>query len=66
MAGGGRVSGKVKESVFFGESVRYSVALDSGFEIIAHVPGSRSKLPEGAHVNLDWEPEQVWLLPGET
>ncbi len=63
---GGRVSGKVKESVFFGESVRYAVALDSGFEIIAHVPGSRSKLPEGAHVNLDWEPDQVWLLPGET
>ncbi|MFO1171265.1 MAG: ABC transporter ATP-binding protein [Hyphomicrobiaceae bacterium] len=63
--GGGLVSGKVRESVFFGESVRYAVTLDSGFELIAHVPGSRSKLPEGAHVALEWEPDRVWLLPGE-
>jgi ABC-type Fe3+/spermidine/putrescine transport system ATPase subunit len=61
----GLVSGKVRESVFFGESVRYAIALNSGFELIAHVPGSRSKLPEGAHVNLEWEPDRVWLLPGE-
>jgi spermidine/putrescine ABC transporter ATP-binding subunit len=62
----GRLSGKVREAVFFGESVRYAVALESGFEVIAHVPGSRSKHSEGAHVNLEWEPDQVWLLPGKT
>ncbi len=63
--GRGRLTGRVREAVFFGESVRYTVALASGFQLIAHVPGSRSKLPEGAHVNLDWDPAQVWLLPGE-
>ena len=61
----GRIAGIVKESVFFGESVRYSVALASGNELVAHVSGSRSKIPEGAEVHLDWEPAQVWLLPGE-
>ena len=61
----GMLAGTIREVAFFGESVRYRVALDSGFQLIALVPGSRSKFAEGARVSLDWDAAKVWLLPKE-
>jgi putative spermidine/putrescine transport system ATP-binding protein len=61
----GMLDGRIAEAVFFGESVRYAIALESGQRIVAHVPGSRTYFPEGAEVHLDWAPDRIWILPPE-
>ena len=62
---GGLIGGRIAEAVFFGESVRYAIALPSGQRLMAQVPGSRSYFTEGASVQLDWAPDRVWILPPE-
>ncbi len=54
---------RVTESVFFGDSVRYVVALESGRTLVAHVNEPRIKHREGTVVSLHWEPGSVWVLP---
>jgi putative spermidine/putrescine transport system ATP-binding protein len=62
---GGLLGGRIAEAVFFGESVRYTIALRSGLRVLAHVPGSRSYFSEGAEVHLTWAPDRIWILPQE-
>jgi putative spermidine/putrescine transport system ATP-binding protein len=64
-SGGGMVEGTVREAVFFGDTVRYAVQLDSGLEMTAHVTGSRQRFAEGKRVELAWDPARVWLIPAE-
>src|SRR5204862_7673282 len=59
------LDGRIAEAVFFGESVRYAVALNSGLRLVAHVPGSRSHFAEGSEVHLSWAPDRIWILPPE-
>jgi putative spermidine/putrescine transport system ATP-binding protein len=61
----GLLDGRIAEAVFFGESVRYAVALNSGLRLVANVPGSRSHFAEGSEVHLSWAPDRIWILPPE-
>jgi ABC-type Fe3+/spermidine/putrescine transport system ATPase subunit len=54
---------RVTETVFFGDLVRYVVALESGRTLIAHVNEPRVKHREGTVVSLHWDPASVWILP---
>jgi putative spermidine/putrescine transport system ATP-binding protein len=57
--------GQIAETVFFGESVRYAVRLESGRTLIAHNADSRSSFVEGTKVTVDWDPDSVWILPAD-
>jgi putative spermidine/putrescine transport system ATP-binding protein len=59
----GALTGKVVEAVFFGDSVRYVLALDSGRTVTVHAAEPRPSHAEGARVSLHWEPSNVWILP---
>jgi putative spermidine/putrescine transport system ATP-binding protein len=56
---------RVTETIFFGDSVRYVVVLESGRTLIAHVNEPRVKHREGTVVSLHWDPASVWILPGQ-
>jgi ABC-type Fe3+/spermidine/putrescine transport system ATPase subunit len=57
------IPGRISETVFLGESVRYSVTLDSGFTLIAQSSETRKHYAEGMRVTVDWDPASVWVLP---
>jgi putative spermidine/putrescine transport system ATP-binding protein len=57
--------GRVAEAIFFGDSVRYVVTLESGRTLTAHAGESRINHKEGAVVSLRWDPSAVWILPGD-
>ncbi|MGF1609721.1 MAG: ABC transporter ATP-binding protein [Kiloniellales bacterium] len=59
----GLLKAKVAEAIFFGDSVRYIVALESGRTLIVDSSETRNSHAEGAVVSLSWSPESVWLLP---
>jgi spermidine/putrescine ABC transporter ATP-binding subunit len=54
---------RVDEAIFFGESVRYVLTLESGRTIVAHSSDSKASHAEGATVAVDWNPADVWILP---
>jgi spermidine/putrescine ABC transporter ATP-binding subunit len=62
----GFICGTIKDVVFLGESVRYSVELERGCRITASMAGSRRPKPEGSKVWLFWDPARVWILPEGT
>lgn len=57
------LNGRIGETVFLGEAVRYSVTLDSGFTLIAQSNETRSSYAEGTKVTVNWDPASVWVLP---
>ncbi|MFO1056627.1 MAG: ABC transporter ATP-binding protein [Dongiaceae bacterium] len=57
------LTARISEAIFFGDSVRYVVTLDSGRTLIAHVVEAQIRHREGALVSLHWEPGSVWILP---
>jgi ABC-type Fe3+/spermidine/putrescine transport system ATPase subunit len=57
------IAGRISETVFLGEAVRYSVTLDSGFTLIAQSSESNKSYAEGTRVTVDWDPASVWVLP---
>jgi spermidine/putrescine ABC transporter ATP-binding subunit len=63
-ADGAGLVGRVAEAIFFGDSVRYVVTLESGRSLIVHAGETRINHPEGAIVSLRWDPSAVWVLPG--
>jgi ABC-type Fe3+/spermidine/putrescine transport system ATPase subunit len=64
-AGPAVLKGRIAEAIFFGDSVRYVVTLESGRTLIAHSSESRVNHREGTVVSLRWDPSAVWILPGE-
>ncbi len=57
------LAGQVSEAVFLGESVRYTIAMESGLTLMAQTSESAQHFAEGTHVTLDWDPDSVWVLP---
>jgi putative spermidine/putrescine transport system ATP-binding protein len=58
------VTGRVREAVYLGQTVRLHVTLDDGSELIAAVPPSRpaALAQSGDLVAVSWRPEDVWPL----
>ena len=54
---------RVTEAIFFGESVRYILALDSGRTIIVQSTDSKATHAEGTIVSVHWDPKDVWIIP---
>jgi spermidine/putrescine ABC transporter ATP-binding subunit len=59
----GALKARVSEAIFFGDSVRYVLTLDSGRTLIVHSTESRVSHGEGDSVSLHWDPASVWILP---
>ncbi len=59
----GGLAGEISETVFLGESVRYSVRLASGQTVVAKSSETARSYPEGTAVTVDWDPDSVWVLP---
>jgi spermidine/putrescine ABC transporter ATP-binding subunit len=59
----GALKARVSEAIFFGDSVRYVLTLDSGRTLIVHSTESRVSHGEGDTVSLYWDPASVWILP---
>ncbi len=59
----GGLRARVSEAIFFGDSVRYIVTLDSGRTVIVNSSESRIDHPTGTVVTLRWDPARIWILP---
>jgi len=57
------LTGRIVDVAFYGETVRYGVALPGGLHWTVRAEKSRAGLSEGTEVSLSWSPENVWLLP---
>jgi ABC-type Fe3+/spermidine/putrescine transport system ATPase subunit len=63
VAAPGILKARVSEAIFFGDSVRYVLTLDSGRTVTVHATESRVSHAEGSIVSVQWDPASVWLLP---
>lgn len=61
----GFARGTVREVVFLGEVARYSIETEHAGVFSANVSGTRSRFSEGSTVWLSWDPDRVWILPGQ-
>lgn len=61
--GAGVLPGVVEERVFFGETIRYVVALEDGGRMSVHARAADERIQAGAAVGLAWEPASVWVIP---
>jgi putative spermidine/putrescine transport system ATP-binding protein len=53
----------VRDSVYLGQHVRYTVATSSGRELMVSVPGRHALHHIGAAMCVAWRPADVWLIP---
>jgi putative spermidine/putrescine transport system ATP-binding protein len=53
----------IRDSVYLGQHVRYTVATSSGRELMVSVPGRHALHHIGAPMCVAWRPADVWLIP---
>lgn len=63
--GGGGGEGTIVSSMFYGESIEYDVRTDAGTLVVAVAdPHEEQIFSPGDIVNVEFEQERAWLLPG--
>jgi len=67
-AGTTGVTGEVTDALYFGHTIKYTVKLADGTGLIAQTTraGHESAPPVGTRVAMNWGPDSVWLVDGET
>jgi spermidine/putrescine transport system ATP-binding protein len=56
--------GKVEQAAYLGANFSYVVRTSGGLELTAHSPKSDGRLVVGAHVRIEWRPEDALVLGG--
>jgi ABC-type Fe3+/spermidine/putrescine transport system ATPase subunit len=60
----GALRARIDEVIFLGESVRYLLSTQGGLGLTVQAANTRTVSREGELVGLQWDPRDVWVLPG--